>query len=579
MRRCGRVGRRRGRIPGLPGRVAPTALGNGPGHRWGAVDESIASVWEQVADAVPAATALVQGTRRLTWAELDERAARLAGALAARGVGPGGRVAVDLYNCIEYLEVVYAALKLRAVPINVNYRYQEGELVYLLDDAEADVVVLHGSLGERLVGAAPRLRRPIRLIEVPAGAPMVDEAEEYETLLAACEPAPRIPRSGDDRLILYTGGTTGYPKGVVWRHEDVLGPPIAVNGWLAFDLEIPAGAAAAAKLAAQVVAEGREPRSLPAAPLMHTTALFKSLATLLLGGCVVFATSRSLDADELCRLIGEERVVDLSIVGDAFARPILAALERARAEGRPYDLSSLRRIGSAGVVWSPEVKAGIARFAPQVSFTDILASTEGGPYALAITRPGEDPLTTRPRLTPNGRILDEEGSDVVPGSGRQGVLAASGPMPLGYLNDPERTARTWKVIDGVRHVISGDMATIDGDGNVTLLGRGSEVVNTGGEKVYVEEVEQVILTHPAVADAIVVGVPDARLGHRVVAVVARRPGATLSAQAVIDHVGTVLADHKRPRHVVLVEEVRRSPSGKADRSWAKAVATEPAGTT
>jgi 3-oxocholest-4-en-26-oate---CoA ligase len=547
--------------------------GGAPRARWvGGVDENISTVWEHVADAVPAAVAMVQGARRLTWAELDERAARLASALAKRGVRQGSRVAIDLYNCIEYLETVYAAFKLRAVPINVNYRYQEAELVYLLDDAEAEVVVFHGSLADRLVAAAPRLRRPVLLVEVPDGAPLVPQAEEYEAFLEGADPAPRIERSGDDRLILYTGGTTGYPKGVVWRHEDLLGPPIAVNGWLAFGLAIPDSAAAAAELAAKVVAERREPRSLPAAPLMHTTALLKSFATLLLGGCVIFATSRSLDADELCRLIGDERVVDLSIVGDAFARPILASLERAKATGRPYDLSSLRRIASAGVAWSPEVKAGIAHFAPQVTFTDIIASTEGGPYALAITRPGEDPLSTRPRLTPNGRILDEDDHDVVPGSGRQGVLAASGSMPVGYLHDPQRSASTWRVVDGVRHVISGDMATIDADGNVTLLGRGSEVVNTGGEKVFVEEVEQVILTHPAVADAVVVGVPDDRFGHRVVALVSLRKGRELTERAVIDHVGAVLADHKRPRRVIFVDEVHRSPSGKADRTWAKAAA-------
>jgi 3-oxocholest-4-en-26-oate---CoA ligase len=538
------------------------------------MDENIATVWEHVADAVPGAPALVQGHRRLTWAELDDRASRLASALSDRGVGRGSRVAVDLYNCMEYLEVVYAAFKLRAVPVNVNYRYQEAELVYLLDDADAEVLVFHGSLAERVVAAAPRLGRRAHLVEVPAGAPLVEQAESYEALLGEGGGAPRIVRSGDDQLILYTGGTTGYPKGVVWRHEDVLGPPIAVNGWLAFDLAIPDSADAAGTLAAKVVSEGREPRSLPAAPLMHTTAMFKSLATLLLGGCVVFATSRSLDADELCRLVGDERVVDLSIVGDAFARPILAALEQAEAAGRPYDLSSLRRIASAGVVWSPEVKAGIARFAPQVTFTDIIASTEGGPYALAVTRPGEDPLATRPRLTPNGRILDEHDRDVEPGSGRQGVLAATGSMPVGYLHDPERSARTWRVVDGVRHVISGDMATIDADGNVTLLGRGSELVNTGGEKVFVEEVEQVILTHPAVADAVVVGVPDERFGHRVVALVSLREGKKLTERAVIDHVGAVLADHKRPRRVLFVDEVHRSPSGKANRSWAKSAATE-----
>lgn len=539
------------------------------------MDENIATLLEHVADAVPDAPAMVQGDRRRSWAEFEERSARLAAAFAAKGVGPGSRVAVDLYNCIEYLEVVFAALKLRALPINVNYRYREGELTYLLDDCEAEVVVFHGSLADRLVAVAAGLKRRVALVEVPAGAPLVAEAEEYEALLAAHAPAARVERGPEDQLVLYTGGTTGYPKGVVWAHGDVLGPPISVNAWMAVGMEIPSSAAAVAEVARGLVAAGHEPRSLPAAPLMHTTALFKSLGTLLLGGCVVFCTSRSLDPDEICRLVEEHQVADLSIVGDAFARPILAALERAEAAGRPYDLSSLRRIASAGVVWSPEVKAGIARYG-EITFTDILASTEGGPYALAVTLPGEDPLATRLRLTPNGRILDEQGHDVVPGSGQQGVLAATGSMPKGYLNDPEKSARTWRVIDGVRHVISGDMATVDADGVVTLLGRGSEVVNTGGEKVFVEEVEQVILTHPAVDDAIVVGVPDPSWGSRVVAVVALCPGATLTERDVIDHVGAVLADHKRPRQVVFVDEVRRSPSGKADRSWAKAAAATPA---
>jgi len=536
------------------------------------MDENLASVFEQVADAVPGAPAVVQGQRSRTWAEFDDRAARLAGALAARGIGSGSRVAVDLYNCIEYLEVVYAALKLRAIPINVNYRYREGELVYLLDDADAEVVIFHGSLADRLAAAAPRLKRPVALIEVPAGAEMAGEAEEYEAVLEGAAPATRVERSGDDQLILYTGGTTGNPKGVVWRQGDVLGPPLSVNAWMALGMEIPSSAVEAARVASDLVARGEAPRSLPAAPLMHTTALFKSLGTLLLGGCVVFCTSRSLDAGEICRLIGEHRVADLSIVGDAFARPILAALEAAERAGHPYDVSSLRRIASAGVVWSPEVKAGIARYG-EITFTDILASTEGGPYALAVTGPGEDPMATRLRLTPNGRILDEDNHDVEPGSGRQGVLTATGSMPMGYLNDPMRTARTWQVIDGIRHVVSGDMATIDADGTVTLLGRGSEVVNTGGEKVFVEEVEQVILTHPDVEDAIVVGVPDEAWGHRVVAVVCVRSGCVLDERAVINHVGATLADHKRPRQVVFVSEVRRSPSGKADRPWAKTLAS------
>ena len=538
------------------------------------MDENIATLWEGIADAVGDAPALVQGERRRSWTEFDRRAAQLASALAAKGVGRGSRVAIDLYNCIEYLEVVYAALKLRALPINVNYRYREAELTYLLDDCEAEAVVFHGSLAERLVAVAPGLKRRLSLIEVPAGAELVPEAEEYETLLAAHDPAPRLERSGRDELILYTGGTTGHPKGVIWEHADVLGPPISVNAWISSGLAVPDSAAGVAETARRLCAEGTAPRSLPAAPLMHTTALFKSMGTLLLGGCVVFCTSRSLNADEILRLVGEHRVADLSIVGDAFARPILDALRRAETEGRPYDISSLRRIASAGVIWSPEVKVGIARFG-EITFTDILASTEGGPYALAVTRPGEDPMQTKLQLTPAGRILDEHWRDVVPGSGQAGVLAASGSMPKGYLNDPEKTARTWRVIDGVRHIISGDMATIAADGTVTLLGRGSEIVNTGGEKVFVEEVEQVILTHPAVDDVIVVGVPDERFGHQVSALVCLKRGASATEREIIEHVGAVLADHKRPRRVLFVGEVQRSPSGKANRTWAKSVAAAP----
>jgi fatty-acyl-CoA synthase len=308
---------------------------------------------------------------------------------------------------------------------------------------------------------------------------------------------------------------------------------------------------------------------------MHATGMYTTFGALLAGGRVVYLPSRSYDPDELAATVQHERVDTVSIVGDVFARPLADALDRAAAEGRPYDLSRLRRMLSVGVTWSGEVKQRLLAHADMVC-RDLVAASEGGPFAVMETRRGEETATGRFRLLPGARVIDERGEDVVPGSGQIGVLAAPADEHIAYQGDDEATTKTFRQFGGHRWVVPGDMASLDTDGTVVFHGRGSRVINTGGEKVYAEEVEQALLTHPAVADAMVVGAPDERWGSRIIAVVALLPGAELTREQARSYIGERLADHKRPRDLVVVDQLKRSPSGKADLRWAQQIATEPA---
>jgi acyl-CoA synthetase (AMP-forming)/AMP-acid ligase II len=531
-------------------------------------DQNLASIWERIARTVPDALAVVQGSTSRTWGELEDRAARLATGLSRLGVGAGGRVAIDCYNCVEYLETVFAAFKLRAAPVNLNYRYRAGELAALLEDSTPSAVVFHEAVGDRVHEAASQLDRAVALVEVRDGTQRLTRADAvaFEELIDGSAPALPVRRSGDDEFILYTGGTTGRPRGVVWSHEAVFA--MEHVQFSSRGLPVPRDLDELAASVRSLHEHGVAPVALIVSPLMHGTAIFNTMAAFALGGSVVLCESRSLDAHEVCRLIESYRIRQLSIVGDAFAKPILAALDAAASAGRPYDVSSLERITSVGVTWSAEVKQGLLRHA-DVVLVDAVAASEGGGFASAETRRGDPVGTARFQLGPNAKVVDENGKEIRPGSGEVGYLAAAGPLPKCYLNDPEKTARTWWMIGGSRYVVPGDMATIEEDGTVVLLGRGSEVVNTGGEKVFVEEVELVISAHSAVEDVLVVGVPDDRFGTRVAAVVQVAPGVHLNEQDVIDHVGASLADHKRPRQVVFVEKVPRTPAGKADRARAR----------
>jgi acyl-CoA synthetase (AMP-forming)/AMP-acid ligase II len=540
----------------------------------GQLSENWATLWESLAAAQPDHGAVVVGDQVIRWSALEERAARLASLFTGSGIGHDAKVAQLLYNCPEYLEAVFAAFKVRATPVNVNYRYLADEVAYVLDNSDTEAVVFHGSLGDRIAATRDRLPRLKLLLQVDDGSPLVEGAQWYHEAVAAADPAAPVERSGDDLLFLYTGGTTGLPKGVMWRHADLFGA-LAYTGYVTAGLEVPTTPAEVGAVAASLNAAGRSPVNLCAPPLMHGTALFLAIQAFVMGGRVVLLGGRRFDADELWRLVEQHGVTQLSIVGDAFARPMVAALDAARASGTPYCLDSLQRVVSTGATLSAELKRAFQAHAPQVMIIDMIGASEGGPFALSMTLPGQAPTDTAVfTAPPNAVVIDDTtGLPAERGSGVVGMLAVSGPMPSGYYGDPERTAATFRTIDGVRYTVPGDYATIDVDGTVHLLGRGSVCINTGGEKVYPEEVEVAARAHPGVLDCAVVGIADERFGEAVTLVAARRAGEPPVSDTELDaHLRSRVAPYKVPRHIVWVDTVERSPSGKSDYRWARRTA-------
>jgi len=537
------------------------------------VSWNFGTVFESVADALPDHTALVQGGRRRSWRELDDRAARLAGALRELGLGPDSKVASYLYNSSEYVEGLHATFKLRGVPVNVNYRYLADELAYLLDNSDAEVVLFHGNLAEYVDvvrGKLPGLRATI---QVDDGSPLLDGALRYEELIAATEPMERIERKGSDYLFLYTGGTTGMPKGVMWRQEDLFWT-LAEGVYPLVGLPLPETVADCGTLAGQNAETGTPPVHLPASPLMHGTGQFTTFQSMFIGGTIVTLESRSFDPHELWRVVAEEHVTNMAIVGDAFAKPMLRALEEAEERGEPYDMSSLAIVISSGVMWSAPVKQALMARQPMICY-DSLGSSEGVGFASSISAPGAEVTTAKFRIGTHAKVLTDEGREVEPGAGQVGLLAVGGHIPVGYYKDPDTSAATFREVAGQRWSIPGDYATVEADGTITLLGRGSVSINSGGEKIYPEEVEEAVKQHPAIDDCVAVGVPDDRFGEAVTVVVSLRPGASADAPAILDAVSeTGLARFKRPRHVVVVDKVPRAANGKADYHWAKETAAD-----
>ena len=516
---------------------------------------NLADLWESVVDAVPDREAFVDGDRRLTFAQLDERANRLAHALAADGIGPGDHVGLYLYNSSEYIEGMLAAFKLRAVPVNINYRYVADELRYVLADADCRAVLLEQEFAPTL--EAVRAALPLLTTTLERGAP-------YEAALAGAAPARDFPaRSADDLYILYTGGTTGMPKGVMWRHEDIFFGAFGGGNQAGAPITTPE------ELAARAV-DGRT-RCLPACPFMHGTAHWMAFATLYGGGAVIVSPDHHLDPLHLLDLAARESVNFLVIVGDAFARPLVDSIaEHPELADR---LSGLSVILSGGAILSPSVKEVFAKLLPSTLVVDGYGASETGGQGQMIAGSGTSGNNPRFMVNAETIVLDENFEVVKPGSGVVGRVARRGHIPLGYYKDEAKSAATFPVVDGVRWAVPGDFATVDDDGTITLLGRGSVSINTGGEKVYPEEVEAVLKGHPDLFDAVVVGVPDTRWGERVAAVVQVRPGHdTPGVDDIGAHCRQNLAGYKVPRDVVVVDQIVRSPSGKPDYRWAKAQA-------
>jgi acyl-CoA synthetase (AMP-forming)/AMP-acid ligase II len=533
------------------------------------MQENFATILETVAEQRADRTAVTRGTLSRTWQQLEERAARLAAFLASRGIGADDRIAIALYNGPEYLETLFAALKLRAVPVNVNYRYQAGEMAHVLADANAAAIVFDAALGAR-VTTAQRAAPSVRTL-VQAGLPGADApAWGYEEVIAGHAPLPPT-RRGVDHWLMYTGGTTGKPKGVLVDHA-WLYPVISANGFRLIGEPVPDTLsdlrAATVRLSAD---RGDALVCLPAPPLMHATGMYTTLGALVASGRVVFLTGRSYDPGELAGTVAPQRVDTVSLVGDVFALPLADALDEAAAAGRPFDLSSLERILSVGVTWSAQVKRRLLAHGDFVC-RDLVAASEGGPFAISETRRGDDAITARFTLAPGARVIDEGGRDVQPGSGQVGLLAAPADDKIGYLGDQAKTAQTFRTFGGTRWVVTGDLASLEADGSITFRGRGSRVINTGGEKVFAEEVEQVLMEHPGVRDALVVGLPDERWGHRIAAVVAAASPGGVTAQELAGHVGARLAAYKKPRSIAFVPAIQRSPAGKADLRWARDIA-------
>ncbi|GIU85557.1 MAG: acyl-CoA synthetase [Acidimicrobiia bacterium] len=520
-------------------------------------DHSFARAWRAVAEFAPGREAVVCGDRRLSFAAFDARAERLAHVLRGAGLAPGDKVAIECVNAPEYLEAFYAALKLGCVPVNVNYRYVGAELAYLLDNSDAAALVYHDefapTVAEALASLAPA-RRPRLLVQAAHAGDgrLLDGALDYEDALAGAPPGRATDRepSGDDLVFLYTGGTTGSPKAVMWRNDDLY-----VALW-----QMARPGTQPPDVRASIAAGKRAATVLPACPLMHGTGLFISLSTLSGGGTVVLLDTPRLDAEAVWDAVERESVAALTIVGDAFARPLLAALD---AHAGRWDLSSLRAITSSGVTWSPETKQALLEHLPGVLLIDSLGASEGI-MTRTETRRGDEIAPARFRASDRLVVVTDDGDLVQPGDGRVGMLGVGGAIPLGYYKDEHKTAATFRTVGGRRYSIPGDYASIDPDGTIRLLGRGSACINTGGEKVYPEEVELALRAHPDVFDCVVVGVPDDRWGEMVVALVQLRDGAALDPGALGAHCRATLAGYKVPKRFVALPSLERSPSGKAD---------------
>jgi len=539
---------------------------------------TLADLNEAIANAIPDREAIVSPRRRLTWREMQLRSRRLANLLISSGLGchrerdalepwESGQdhLALYLYNGHEYLEAMVGASKARVASFNVNYRYVDDELLYLFKDSKARAILYHGSFAPRLARILPQLPPMALLLQVEdgSGEALLPGARDYEEALAASSDAlPAVKAHDDDLYIVYTGGTTGMPKGVLWRQIDIF--------YAALGGRMP-GAEAVASLDELLlrVPYGEMMRLLPAPPFMHGAGHWTAFIALHQGGTVVIPENvRKLDPDDILRTLANERVFMMSIVGDAFARPLIDQLRSGS-----YDLSNLRVIGSGGAILSPSLKRDIVNLIPDVMVVDGFGSSETGAQGSSAMSAASEAAPAF-KMDEHTFVLDEaQGRRLQPGDEDLGWLARTGHIPLGYYGDADKTARTYRWIGDTRYAIPGDRARLGPDGEIVVLGRDSVCINTGGEKVFAEEVELALKQHPAVHDVLVIGTPNERFGQQVTAVVALRPGMRPSESELRETAARELSRYKLPRAFVFVDSVVRAPTGKPDYRWAKDTAT------
>lgn len=542
---------------------------------------NLAKLFESIAALIPEEEAIVWRDRRYTYEQLNDRSSRFNALLQKHGLGINkerealenwesgqDHVGIYLYNCNEYLEAQLGAFKARCAPFNVNYRYVEEELLYLFDNADAKAIVFHASFAPVLEKIKPKLSRVTLWLQVgdDSGTPLMEGALDYEEALASVNPVgAKEDCSYDDLYIVYTGGTTGMPKGVLWRQQDLFYASLYRKDVLTTE--------------EQVLDEIRElkargvsgPRGIPAPPFMHASSNWFGMSMWYMGGCVVIQSqNKHLDADDIWSLVEKEKAKSLVIVGDAFAVPLIDQLEK-----KKYDLSSLRLLMSGGAIWSPGKKKAFTDLIPHISTVDALGSSETGTQASQLIRPNEKVTSTDFSMKAGSVVLTEDLTSLMPkGSDARGWLGRTGWVPLGYYKDAEKTRKTFPVIDGVRYSVPGDRAILNPDGSTQLLGRDSVTINTGGEKVFAEEVEHALKCHPAVYDVVVCGTPSERWGQQVSAIVKLREGITVSTDELKETAGQHIARYKLPKVIFFVDHIVRAPSGKPDYRWAKATALE-----
>ncbi len=531
-----------------------------------------ASVWEMVADLVPENDALICGEEIVSWKDYDYRSSKVASALVKAGLGPNSKAGLYLNNSNEYLIGQNAIFKIGGVPINVNYRYVEEELIYLLDNSDSEAVFYHACYSSRINEIAKSLPNIKAWIEVPDGRkPDFDHAMQYEEILQNYSPMERISRDPETVYMLYTGGTTGMPKGVMYKQGEFLA--FLFRTLKAMGYDVPEDLNNLEESIKTSKANDQFIKSLVGCPLMHGTGMWLgAFLPLLLGGTVITTSNLGFDSDKLWKQVQDKKATNIVIVGDAFAKPMLDSLNAAKETNNPYDISSVQVIISSGVMWSSEVKQGLLSH-HDMTLMDTMGSTEGGIGSSVTTRdnPSE---TAKFSINPGVIILADDGEILEPGSKKIGLIGTSGLVPVGYYKDEKKSAETFREINGTRYSFPGDYAKFASDGTITLLGRGSNCINSAGEKIYPEEVEEALKKNDDVFDCLVVGLPDEKFGQKIVAVVSTVDNKELDQLQLIEDTRKTIAGYKLPKAIIFTNEVQRAPNGKANYKWAKSFAEE-----
>ena len=531
-----------------------------------------ASVWEMISDLIPDNDALICGDEIVTWNEYDSRSSQVASALCHAGLGANSKAGLYLNNSNEYLIAQNAIFKIGGVPINVNYRYVEEELIYLLENSDAQAVFYHACYSSRINKIAKSLPNVKVWIEISDGTKSnFEKCLKYEEILKDHSAMDRINRDPETIYMLYTGGTTGMPKGVMYKQGEFLS--YLFRTLKAMGYNVPEDLSNLESNIEESKSDNSFIRSIVGCPLMHGTGMWLgAFLPLLLGGTVITTRNLGFDADQLWRQVEVTKATNIVIVGDAFAKPMLDALNRAQSDNNPYDINSVQVIISSGVMWSAEVKEGLLTHHDMI-LMDTMGSTEGGMGSSISTRDAP-PATAKFGLNPGVIVLSDDGETLQPGSEEIGLIGTSGLVPVGYYKDEQKSAETFREVNGVRYSFPGDYAKLERDGTITLLGRGSNCINSAGEKIYPEEVEEALKKNDSVFDCLVVGMPDEKFGQKIVAVVSMVENQLIDETDLIESSRDKIAGYKLPKNILFTDEVQRAPNGKANYKWAKQFAED-----